>query len=592
MQMSLRSGRPAVRSSSQPLKNPRAINSKTVESSAGDYVDQAVDYAIQAIADVGRQKFCDLIRAAARRFLGDLIDAGEGQPFMFDRAAANEICWFVEQMPHVEGEWDSPNIKLHPSHTFFLVQLFGFKRPDGNRRFTSALFAVARKNAKSTVAAPVGLYLLSPLDGQVGPQVISGATTGDQARIIWSIAKRMAMKEHELREAFDFECLANAIVCNENGGTFRPINAKASTQDGLNPSAVLLDEIHAHKTADLVNVLDSAGGARRSRLFLYTTTEGYTSAGPWAELRAYAKNLLSGTVEADHFLACFYQLDDDDDIHDETKWIKANPLIDVNPALLDAIRKDSIDARAMPSKLAEFRIKRCNREAVAADSWLDLVAWDECGNAVDLDWLSGFPCYGGIDLASTSDINAMRLYWEIDGGGYTAGWNWCPRDAAEQLTLSGTPRYSGWVEQGLIKQTPGNMADYAVIENDLLELYERFDIQKIAYDPWNAADLVNRLVDQGLPMVQFIQGGKSYHPAMQHAERKYKSGKLSHGGDTLLRWALGNVVPRYDANMNQSPDKKRSPEKIDPACALFMACGAFISENDESIDEKYEVLTV
>lgn len=495
-------------------------------------------------------------------------------------------------MPHVEGEWDTPTIKLHPSHTFFLVQLFGFKRPSGDRRFTSALFAVARKNAKSTVAAPVGLYLLSPLDNQVGPQVISAATTGDQARIIFNIAKRMTERESDFRNAYSVEPLANAIVCNETGGTFKPINAKASTQDGLNPSAVLLDEIHAHKTPELVNVLDSAGGARRSRLFLYTTTEGYTNAGPWAELRAYAKNLLKGTVKADHFLAVFYQLDKDDDIHDESKWIKANPLLDVNPALLDAIRKDSIEAKAMPSKLAEFKIKRCNREAVAADSWLDLNSWDECAGEVDLEWLREYPCYGGIDLAATGDINSLRLYWNIDGHGYTWGMNWCPRDAAEQLTLSGTPRYAGWVEQGLIKQTPGNVADYGVIEADLIDLYQRFQIEKIAYDPWNASDLVNRLVDQGLPMVQFIQGGKSYHPAMQHVELTYKPGRLAHGGDPVLRWAMGNVVPRFDANLNQAPDKKRSPDKIDPACALFMAAGAYISENELEIEDDYEVLAV
>lgn len=558
-----------------------------------DYVEAAISYAKEAVADKKRAKFGKLMRAAAKRFLDDLKRAEKKDPpFTFDREAANHICWFVEQMPHVEGEWDSPTIKLHPSHTFFLVQLFGFKRPNGERRFTTAIFAVARKNAKSTVAAPVGLYLLSPFGGQVGPQIISGATTGDQARIIWGIAKRMAEREHDFREAFGIEPMANAIVCNENGGTFKPVNAKASTQDGLNPSAVLLDEVHAHKTPDLINVLDSAAGARKSRLFLYTTTEGYVTAGPWPELRAFAKNVLNGTVEADHLLVSFYQLDEDDDIHDESKWIKANPLIEVNEALFDAIKKDSLEARAMPSKLAEFKIKRCNREAVSAESWVDLVAWDKCSGDVDLDWLERHPCYGGLDLSSTSDLCAFRLYWVVDGKGYTWGVNWCPSDAAHFVTLSGASRYGGWVEQGLIRVTDGNVADYAVIERDLIEICKRFRVEKIGYDPWNASDLVNRLVDAGLPMAQFIQGPKSYHPAMQHIELMYKPGNLCHGGDPVLRWAMANVVPRYDVNLNQAPDKKKSPDKIDPAVALFMAAGAYVSENDMTFEEDYEIAFV
>lgn len=558
-----------------------------------DYIQVAKDYAREAVKDKKRNKFGRLMRLAAQRFLDDLKRTKKKDaPFYFDDDAANEICWFVEQMPHVEGEWNTPNIQLHPSHTLFLVQLFGFKKPDGTRRFSTALFAVGRKGAKSTIAAPVGLYMLSPQDGQVGPQVISGATTGDQARIIWGIAKRMAEQEPDFREAYGVECLANAIFCHQNGGTFKPVNAKASTQDGLNPSLVLLDEIHAHKNSDLINVLGSAAGARKSRLFLYTTTEGYTSAGPWPELRAFAKNTLEGSVKADHFLVSFYQLDEDDDIHDESKWIKANPLIEVNPTLLETIRKDSIEARAMPSKLAEFKIKRCNREAVSAESWLDLASWDKCNGPVDLEWLVQFPCYAGLDLASTGDLNALRLYWVVDGHGYTWGMNWCPRDAAQMITLTGMPRYAGWVEENFIKQTDGNVANYSVIETDIVKVSAEYNIQKIAYDPWNAHDLVNRLVDQGLPMVQFIQGPKSYHPAMQHCERMYKGTKLSHGGDPVLRWAMGNVIPRYDTNMNQAPDKKNAPDKIDPATALFMACGAFASENDMPLEADYEFAVV
>src|SRR5690606_250720 len=142
-----------------------------------------------------------------------------------------------------------------------------------------------------------------------GPQVITAATTGQQARIVFKVAKTMVEKTADLREAFGLEPMANAIASYHNGGTFKPINAKASTQDGLNPSCSILDELHAHKNHDLLNVLKSAAGARKNPLFLYLTTEGYDSPGPWAEEREFAKKVLRGLVEADHYLCLYFAVD-------------------------------------------------------------------------------------------------------------------------------------------------------------------------------------------------------------------------------------------------------------------------------------------
>src|SRR5690606_20481257 len=305
------------------------------------------------------KRFGKWIRLAGKRFLADLKRARRKRPpFLLDEWHACDPCDFIEKLPHVEGKWARPEIELHRSHVFFVVQLFGFRNLDGSRRFTSALFAVARKNAKSTLAAAICLYCQCCED-EPGAQIISAATTGSQARIIFNIAKRMVEKTQDLRDAFGLHCFANSIARFETGASFKPINAKASTQDGLNPSHTALDEIHAHKNADLVNVLTSAAGARRSPLWLYTTTEGYPNPGPWADLRNFAKQILSGVFgdDADHFLCLFYAVDDDDDEFDESAWIKANPLIDVNPNLLASIRKEAVEARSMPSKMAEFKIR-------------------------------------------------------------------------------------------------------------------------------------------------------------------------------------------------------------------------------------------
>ena len=572
-----------------------------------DYVKIALDYAKAAIADKSRKKHGLLIRQAAKRFVDDLKRAKKKScPFFFDEWHANDACDFIEKLPHVEGKWDTPTIVMHPSHVFFVVQLFGFRKRewiqvDGwgdddrfyPRRFTSALFAVARKNAKSTLSSSILLYC-ECCEPEGGAQVISAATTFPQASIIFNVAKRMVEKTSALREAFGLETWAKAITRFETGATFKPIHAKASTQDGLNPSHVGLDEIHAHKSADLLNVLTSAAGARGNPLWLYTTTEGYTNPGPWGEMRQFAKRLLAGVfgTTADHFLVVFYAVDEEnktlkikaDDEFDERVWVKANPLMDANKHLLSAIRKEAIEAKQMPSKLAEFRIKRLNRPASTATGWVDLTKWGKCSGEVDLEWLAQYPCWGGLDLASTTDLTCLRLVWNVDGMLYTHGWRWAPESSVAFRTERGTVPYAAWVEMGLLKQTEGDVADYAVIERDILAAVERFGVKLIAYDRWNASDLVNRLVAEEAPMLEFIQGTKSYHPTMQALEVAYISGKLAHGGDPLLNWCASNVIPRYDGNMSMAPDKKKSPDKIDDMTALLMAIGASKAEVEDSGD--------
>jgi len=577
-------------------RKSRATRSPRSESPAppeNDFVEVAIGYAKAAAADRGG-RFGRLIKLASKRFLDDLKRAKKkGAPFSFSRDHANHACSWIELLPHVEGKWETPEIRLHPSHVWFVVQLFGFRKPDGTRRFTSALFAVARKNAKSTLSAAILLYC-ECCEEEEGAQVISAATTGSQARIIFNVAKRMAEKKADLREAYGLECWANAISRVETGATFKPINAKASTQDGLNPSHVGLDEIHAHKTPDLLNVLQSAAGARRNPLWLFTTTEGYANPGPWSEIRQFATQLLEGVFgdAADHFLAIFFAVDKDDGDFDEKAWHKANPLMDVNPHLLAAIRKESIEAKAMPSKLAEFQIKRLNRPAAAANGFILLPKWNACHGVVDLDALKDVPCWGGLDLASTRDLASLRLVWRLDDKIITWGRRWVPESAVAQRTERGTVPYAGWVAAGLLEQTEGEVTDYAVIEQAVLDVHERFNLQSLAFDRWNATEMVSRLVAAEVPLVEFIQGTKSYHPAMVELERAYIGKRLVHDGDPVLAWCAANLVARKDVNLNMAPDKRRSADKIDDITALLMAIGISIPVAEEKSNKKLVLMTL
>lgn len=554
------------------------------ESEGRDYVSIAIAYAEEAIGDRKRKHFGKWIRLAAKRFIADLKRAqGKRPPFVFSAARANHACAFIERLPHVEDVWSETNlIELEPAQCFFLVQLFGFRNEDGSRRFSTALLCVARKNAKSTLAAAILIYCFV-CEGTLGPQVISAATTNEQARVVWGIAKKMIEASDDLREAFGLETFVNSIACYPNGGRFWPINSKASTQDGKNPSALSFDELHAHKNHDLFNVVRSAKGARKNPLYLYTTTEGYENPGPWRDERNFAENLLNGALQADHYLALIYAIDDEDSDFDESKWIKANPLLDVSVKSKD-LHDEAIEARSKPGSHMEFRIKRLNRRSSSAKVWIDLNKWNRCNGEVVLEQLVGKPCWAAFDLASTTDMTSWWLLWKLGDLFYTWGRYWVPADAVKQRTERRSVNYAGWVGAGLVTQTPGDVADYEVIERDILADVKRFQPQRIAYDPWNATAIANSLTQQGVPLEMFIQGPKSYNPAMQALERAYCAGKFRHGGHPVLRWNAANLVPRHDANMNMAPDRKKAADKIDGIICVIMAFGLAQVDDGGSFD--------
>ena len=551
-----------------------------------DYCAIARKYARDVLRQ--RKKHGKWTILACERFLDDLKRAKtKGVGFSFVPDEAERPCQFIECLPHVEGQWDTRELVLHPSQVFFIANLFGFRKPDGSRRFSTALFNIARKNGKTTLAAAIGLYCLVE-EGEQGPLVLSAATTGQQARICWNVAKRMVESDADLREYYNIEAMASAIPCYPNGGTFKPINARASTQDGLNPSTVILDEIHAQKDHDLVNVLRSAAGARRNPLFLYTTTEGYERPGPWAEIRHFAQQVLQGVVPADHFLACIWSIDDEDNEFDPKVWHKANPLMAVNPILMAEIEKEAVEAKIMPGKAAEFRIKRCNRRSAAAGAWINLDKWRACeGRKYTLEELAGYECVAAFDLASTQDLNSFRLLFNVDGHYVTVGWKWVPARAIDHRNERGFTQYASWVESGDLIVTQGlggEITDNREIEAVIREVADICKPKWIAYDEWNAVELAGRLSESDYPMIRFQQNSRSYHPAMQAFEAAYMTGNLSHGGDPVLTWCAANLVPHEDNQLRLKPDKKRSADKIDDMVTLLMCFGLIGEDQEEEAD--------
>jgi phage terminase large subunit-like protein len=529
------------------------------------------------------------VKLACERHVKDLVIYDTGGEYRFDAWQAGNVCDFAEKLHHVEGKWETPTIRLEPWQVFSLAVIFGWRRRvDGGRRFSKVYFEVARKNAKSTLAAIVALYCFT-CENEPAPYIFIGATTGAQAQKVFHPCKKMVEKAPELAEAFGIKVWARSIT-EQSGGYIQPINAKGSTQDGHNPHVGILDELHAHTDRALYDVIDSAFGARRNPLLWVITTAGFDVEGVCFEQRTFVTKILEGVVHAEFYFGIIYTLDTQneaeclkgDDPYDPNVWIKANPNLGVSVQLAN-MEHASIEAQAQPGKAGEFLTKRLNVWTSAKNGHINVAKWRACNGPVDLIALRGVPCWGGYDLGSTSDLTSFRLIWWHEGRLKTWGTRYLPAAAVESATKKSNRPYKRWSQQTLcgyplLIVTEGNVTDYARIEQTICWALDVFNVQAIGFDRWNSQDLNNRLAERGAPLIEVRQGVVSLSGAMKEVDRCYLGGLLDHGGDEALTWCASNVVSRPDDNGNLAPSKKRSADKIDDYAALLNAVAVSLKE--------------
>ena len=534
----------------------------------------AASYAAAVLS--GRQLAGRWVRLACQRQQRDL-DREWAQdptwPFTYDPAAVQRVCEFVERLPHVEGRWTTPTIVLEPAQVFLLACLFGWRqRADPTRRrFTVLYWELGRKGAKSTLMAAIALFHVLE-ENEPGTHVICGATTGSQARIVFDIAAAMVKKAPWLR-ARGLEAYQHAIRTDD--GWIKPINAKAATQDGLNPSVIILDESHAQDFA-LHDVLKSAQGARANPLLLCPTTAGYDLLSVGYALRTTITKILEGVFTADHFLGIIYSLDAGDDWREERLWIKANPLIGIAPRL-DQLQRQCLDAQQTPALEAEFRVKCCSEWQNAAATWLSMDAWDRCADpTLTLEAFTGQVCWIGADLAQRDDLAAVALLFAQGDRLVAFVRCYMPTDVIAERARA-VPEYRLWEARGEIVCTAGNMIDYARIEADIREWAKAFRVQDICFDQFGAWHITGNLSADGLPARTELKNARTTTPGARELEVRVKHGRFRHDGNTCLRWMASNVVVSRGVDDSIVPKKERaeSPHKIDGIDALVSAIGGW-----------------
>ena len=492
--------------------------------------------------------------------------------YFFDDKSAKRACDFIETFcRHTKGSLAGQKFILEDWQKEIIEAIFGWKSKETKlRKFRQCFIFLPRKNGKTTLMVGIALYMLFS-DGEKGAEIVSAAADKEQARLSFSIAKNMTLQEPELiKRAGTYR---DSITYDKVGSYYKVISADADTKHGLNLSCCLLDEIHSHKNRDLYDVLLTSMGARLQPLMLLITTAGSGNHKDHIskELYDYSKKLIEGTIKDDSFLAIVFEADKEDDPHSEETWKKANPGYGTI-ITKEYMKQQSTKAKNEPSYLPTFLRLHLNQWVTSDVSWVTDSQWMACDKEVDKTYLRGKPCYAGLDLASTRDITCLALLFPDEEGGYDIiNHNFIPEENAKRRSERDKVNYDKWQREGYITYTPGDVCDYNYIKQKIRDLSELYDIRMIAYDRWNASQIVIDLVEEGCPMIPVGQGFRTMSPATKEFETLILSNKIRHGGDPVLRWMMSNVVLTYDPAGNVKPNKAKSQDKIDGIVACLNA---------------------
>jgi phage terminase large subunit-like protein len=516
--------------------------------------------------------------AAALRRLGYKVDEERG---------LRAVRFIERRCRHTKGRFYGSLFKLTPWQFVIVYSFFGCVDSDGKRLFYRLWFEVGKKNGKTELVAAMLEYCLFGLN-EYGAEVYSAAASREQAGMTYKVMRDMTKQDPVLRKRAKWwdskKTIANTMV----GGEYISLSADANYNDGCNPSAVGVDEVHRHKSRDMWDVLRQGQGTREEPIFFGITTAGSGRTGMAWEEHEHADAVIRGIVEDRHLLALVYSVPEEADWTDPKVWKLANP------AMGDFLREDDIaeavvKAQHTPTEEHSVRRLRLNQWVAAETKWLDLNAWDRCGGLVDESKLKGQSFYGGLDISHSQDFTAWCLLFPEDVGGetqYKALWRlWIPEEA---LVTRGVmkPTLEAWARDRFITIVPGSVVDLRYVEQQIERDCETFNLLEMGYDRFHAHGIISELMEV-LGDDKLADVGQTYrflNAPCKELERLLQQERINHGGNPVLRWMAANAVAEVNQDDLVRPSRKRSADKIDGVVTLLMALNRTLAyeEHDDA----------
>lgn len=555
------------------------MSKKKETNSINSSVDNATQYAIDVTS--GKILAGPDIRNACKRHLDDINNAKE-KGLSWDIAAADRAISFFEKVLKLNGgEHEGKPFVLLPWQCFIVSSIFGWKTSDGYRRFRMVYIESGKGSGKSPLAAGIGLYCLMA-DNEPRAEVYAAATKKDQAMILFRDAVAMVEQSPALSERIKKSGTGQNVwnlAYLQKGSFFRPISSD-NGQSGPRPHCVLIDEIHEHKSNEVVEMMRAGTKGRTQAIILMITNSGHDKTSVCYEYHEYGRKVAEQTFIDDTFFSFICSLDEGDDpLIDESCWPKANPSLG-QTFTHKYLREQVTQAKGMPAK--ESIVRRLNfcQWVEASNPWLASDVWMANEQDFDIDDLIGADCYGGLDLSGSRDLTSLSLYFPK----YKKAFNefWTPLDTLLERSKTDHVPYDVWVKQGHLFTTPGRVVDYDYVAQRLGELKAKFNIICVAFDPYRIKYLQKSLDNESVD-IEMTSHGQGFYKSkdsglwMPHSiellEKDITEKNIIIKSNPCLRWNAASAVLESDNKDNKIFAKKKSSGRIDGVVSLAMARG-------------------
>ena len=521
----------------------------------------------------GNINVCRDVRLACQRFLNQYEN--QDWQWVFDEDYPQHVLEFASQLRHTKGHQAGQSIELEPFQIFIIIAIYGFRnKKDRNKRMVSDVIVyIPRKAGKSTLTAVIALYELAC--GEAGAEVFTLATNREQATIVFDAAKGFIdnmpkefsnlfnQSKYEIKKVGDAQSMFKALSRDTK-----------KTGDGKNPSCVIIDEAAQIVDRNSIEVLHSGMVARQNPLRIYITTASFTKETKFYEDMSMFQAMLNGeATDNPKWFGLIYGLDPQDDWRDPVNWAKANPMHGIS-VFEEAIAQRAEEAKFKPAALNEFLCKTLNIFVSANTAWVDRGYWDNKKSLIAEHGRQPEAVFIGFDLAATRDLNAVCTLKRFGEQDYEAQWQFfLPEEGLNHIPKHYMDIFRVAIASGILKLTEGNVMDDREISEYIKQQCSQYDIKEVGYDAYNAASLVARLHDDGIPVKKVGQGMATLSNPSKYVEKLILNHQIKHDGNPFVGWQLGNCEVYEDVNGNIKVRKNEADKsaKVDGIIALIIA---------------------
>ncbi len=501
----------------------------------------------------------------------------------FDLKAAERPGKFFKQfLRHSKGEWaGKPFELLEWQQKDLIMPVFGWKKPDGNRRFQKVYCEISKKNGKSTIGAGIGLYMLAG-DGEGGAEIYSAATDQAQAGIVHGEAINMVRASSALNSSLEINKSTKNISYHDTNSFYRALSAESESKEGLNAHCIIIDELHVWKGRKLWDALKYAFAARRHGLLFVITTAGSDMLSVCREQHDYAHAIIDGTIKDDiRTFGYIRAAGPEDDWTARETWYKANPSLGVT-IKEDDFAADVKEAQKSLTTQSAFKRYRLNVWATAVNPWLKIESWNACKESFTAKDLEGRVCFGGLDLSRSDDLSSLVLVFPDGEDRFMLlPYFWLPESTIQNQDKP--ELYRVWAREKLIEVTDGNVCDYAFIQSRIEEIGQKFQLKEFAFDPWGPAEPMAQALKTAYNIdgIKFPQTISNFSAPTSELERLILGKKLAHNGHPILTWQAGNVaIKEFNGNIRPVKPMNGDAKKIDGIVAAIMGLARAKLSND------------